>query len=87
MLKDVEYEWTCMVPVCGKENPPAPNGMVRPATPPATLPDGGPPPGSPAPCNVASSVCASTREIEGRSFNVAPSPSVCASVQVQEKIL
>ena len=46
-----------------------------------------PPPGSPAPCNVASSVCASTREIEGRSFNVAPSPSVCASVQVQEKIL
>ena len=44
MLKDVEYEWTCMVPVCGKENPPAPNGMVRPATPPATLPDGGPPP-------------------------------------------
>ena len=45
------------------------------------------PPGSPAPCNVASSVCASTREIEGRSFNVAPSPSVCASVQVQEKIL
>ena len=66
-----------MVPVCG----PVPAPLKR-YGPPGRLPPGVPLPGSQAPCNVASSVCAGTIF-----FKVAPSPSVCASVQVQEKIL
>ena len=70
-----------MVPVCGPVPPRPDQAGYPPATPPRWW---SPLPASPAPCNVPSSVCASTRE---DFFNVAPSPSACASVQVQEKIL